>query len=227
MRPEAFSDKYYSARTILYFILSLCCYIGNDSPLSKRRNSSDSPTRKLIEHKTLKTKGELQLRNQTHIHPKTTSELFNKLAYNYSDADDWYGTKSEISELQKLEKSDNSNERSRGLQHNKNKSIVEKKKKKLINRTKRNNNKNELSLKDHEKIKAAKIDNTKNFPDELNEKNNTKTFHTVKKCKSNIHKRIDSKEQTDKLIYNLIKVNYNSIIGIEKESNRYNNAHKT
>ena len=89
MRPEAFSDKYYSARTILYFILSLCCYIGNDSPLSKRRNSSDSPTRKLIEHKTLKTKGELQLRNQTHIHPKTTSELFNKLAYNYSDADDW------------------------------------------------------------------------------------------------------------------------------------------
>ena len=53
MRPEAFSDKYYSARIVLHFILSLCNY-KESKRNAKVKNNSGSPTRKLIEHKTLK-----------------------------------------------------------------------------------------------------------------------------------------------------------------------------
>jgi len=53
MRPEAFSDKYYSARVILYFLLSLLDYHEEAEEKIKRR---ESPTRLLIEHKTLKIK---------------------------------------------------------------------------------------------------------------------------------------------------------------------------
>lgn len=51
MRPEAFSDKYYSARVILHFLTCLLeCY----EEKTRTRNSLESPTRLLIEHKTLK-----------------------------------------------------------------------------------------------------------------------------------------------------------------------------
>eukprot|EP00826_Nyctotherus_ovalis_P051084 TRINITY_DN6365_c0_g2_i6.p1 TRINITY_DN6365_c0_g2~~TRINITY_DN6365_c0_g2_i6.p1 ORF type:complete len:460 (+),score=120.95 TRINITY_DN6365_c0_g2_i6:154-1533(+) len=63
MRPEAFSDKYYSARVVLHFLVCLLeCY----EEKTRTRNSLESPTRLLIEHKTLKIQ-EAKAVSYTHL----------------------------------------------------------------------------------------------------------------------------------------------------------------
>ena len=71
MRPEAFSDKYYTARTILHFLILLCDYVdGTEEKKCNRRE--DSPTRKLIEHKVLETDWNLKERNMSSVRPLET-----------------------------------------------------------------------------------------------------------------------------------------------------------
>jgi len=59
MRPSAFSDRYYAARTILQYLINLCdCASENtikNSPKQQNiKKNPDSPTRLLIEHKCVK-----------------------------------------------------------------------------------------------------------------------------------------------------------------------------
>ena len=204
MRPEAFSDKYYSARIILNFMLVFCNYIQerDDSPRKSKDNSS-SPTRKLIEHKMLYASCCPQETDEPYEEEKKTFEDYSKKIFANEQSESKSDCKIGISkekESDSLKKDLSKNDERIVECTNKTPIKDEKTKPSIPNKEIKKNEVKKRPIKGNDKSSNEKKTDRSHNEAKINTGNRAKTPNKLRKSK-----KTTSKEKTDKLIFNLIK----------------------